>query len=376
MALRSPRSMKLSRPRVLHHLLLVQENALTWISRSAFAGDRNAWSGQSAINSSKGFDLLSAAADIFKRAPRGRFKMADKLTVLLGYPYVRHMVLPWRAALAKTSDWQGYASAKFYEQYGGDNSSRKVVVSTAGFGQPRLAAATDTVLFEGLQALADKHKLRLVSCMSLLTAAVQSHWDVLEDDCVLSLPQQDSLECLFRRKGMWQGVCAMPTLPDATLVDNVAAAAVSVKAAGFAANASLVLAVTPFPGNLPQQRDYAPNIRWLDAAHAWLEDPDSWRRANGLAVSDASVEVRIEPVFTQDAASVNTSHDDDISSPANAFDTENYAWGLNVEHDLSRQSGQYGEWNIRAWSQSLANSAHQSVYFWLEAPSSWSGKEL
>lgn len=377
MSSRALKSMKVSRPRVMHHLLLVQENAATWISRSAFAAHHNVWSGQSAINSAKGLDPLSAAADIFKRAPRGRWKMADKLTVLLGYPYVRHMVLPWRAALTKTSDWQGYASAEFYKQYGGDNCSRKIVVDTAGFGQPRLAAATDAALLEGLLALADKHKLRLVSCMSLLTAAAQSHWDVLEDDCVLSLPQPDSVECLFRKQGMWQGVCGMPTLPDTALTGNVAAAAVLAKAEGFMANASLVLAVTPFPGNLFQTPDHAPTVRWLDAAHPWLADSDSWRRSTGLAVSDAGVKTtRIKPIGMQGADSVKTWGEDDVSSSINAFDNENTTWGFKVQHDLPGQSGQYGEWNIQAWHRPMGSSARQTVCFWLDAPPSWWEKEM
>ncbi|WP_211464371.1 hypothetical protein [Collimonas silvisoli] len=364
----------------MHHLLLLQEHSLTWISRSAFGGDRDVWSEQSAVNSAEGFDPLPAAADIFKHAPRGRLKMADKLTVLLGYPYVRHMVLPWRAALTKTSEWEGYASAKFYEQYGGDNSSRKIVVDTAGFGQPRLAAATDAVLVEGLLALAAQHKLRLASCMSLLTAAARSHWDMLEDNCVLSLPQQDSMECLFRKQGMWQGVGGMPTLPDTALADNVAVAALLAKADGFVASESLVLAVTPFPGNLLQTPEHAPNIRWLDAAHPWLADGDSRRRTAGLTASAADVEtIRIEPVGAHAAASavsVKRADEDGVASSLKAFDRANFSWGLVAQHKLPRQSGHYGEWRLRAWHTPMACSVRQTIYFWLDAPPSWPREEL
>jgi hypothetical protein len=278
-----------TRPLVTRHLLLLQEHEASWISRSALAGDRDIWREQQgpdieattaditadaakmaevapAFEST--FSPLIAAADLFERAPRGRLKRADSLTVLLGFPYVRHIILPWQSGLAKTEHWQEYAGAMFDEQYGGGSHAWKTAVDPAPYGLDRLAAATDTALIQGLQSLAQVHQLRLISCVSLLTAAVQRYWKILEEDCVLSLPQPAAIECLFRKQGTWQGVCGLQTLPDAVLVDSVAVAA----ALAHATIASPLLVVTTSPSRLHNAQESGLIIRWLGAAHPWLKE--------------------------------------------------------------------------------------------------------
>lgn len=334
------KSFKPSQPLVMHHLMLLQGGQLTWIGRSAFDRGRNVWSGALKGNPDALPDPLSAAADLFERTPRGRIKFADKLTVLLGYPYVRHAVLPWRAGLARTADWQGYANAVFDEQDGSAYPGRQVVVDPAPSGQPRLAAATDAALVQGLQALAKMHGLRLVSCMSLLTAAVQRHWDMLEDDCVLSLPQHDALECLFRKQGIWQGVCGMPVARDAALVDCIAAAALLARAGD---DAGPVLAVTPFSSSPRQAQDSSSSVRWLAAAHPWLQSsqyhPDGSSRTYARG-----------PAFAAPASRPQ--------SPA-----ARYKWGYWAADNLvAEQSGRYGAWGNLAWRQPLRCSSHGVAY--------------
>ena len=373
----SPSIKPLPRPLAMHHLLLLQGDQLAWIGRSAFAPDRTVWRDQVTLDPAASPDPLSGAAALFKRALRGRIKAADKLTVLLGYPYVQHMVLPWHASLSNAAKRQEYAYAGFDRQYGAAAAARTVAVDPAQAGLPRLAAAMDTALIEGLQALARTHKLRLVSCTSLLTAAVRRHWDVLEDDCVLSLPQQGAVECLFRTQGTWHAAHSMPTASDAALADSVSAAAAAAKATLPVGNALPVLAVTPFFGGLRQTQDNASPARWLSTAHAWLEGGGSGNISDSRADVDSTAPARAVP----DGASRAPDADRKVAlavARRKAIESAaaRYRWGYWRTGNLLQQSGKYDAWRIEAWRHPMSCSTYQVIYCWLGAPLSWWRGEL
>lgn len=345
------KTLKLSRPLVMHHLMLLQGTQFAWIGRSALAPDRNVWSGEPKRELAAGSNPLSAVADLFEQTPRGRLKRADKLTVLLGYPYVRHAVLPWRAGLTSSTEWQSYANAVFDAQDGVANPQRQVVVDPAPFGQPRLAAAVDAALIAGLQALAGIHKLRLVSCTSLLTAAVQQHWKLLQDDCVLSLPQPDALECLFRKQGAWQGVCGMPLAPDAELSTSVAAAAMLSKATVATESSVPLLAVAPFQNLAGHVQDPAYPVRWLGPAHPWLAGSAGQERLPGFAR-------RLAPAAAV-AASTPVQRQTGIRSHGAA-----YKWGYwSADNLMEEQSGRYGAWGKQGLRDPLSCASFNVIYF-------------
>ncbi|MDB5767395.1 MAG: hypothetical protein JWQ61_2209, partial [Collimonas fungivorans] len=177
-------------------------------------------------------------------------------------------------------------------------------------------------------------------CMSLLTAAVQRHWDMLEDDCVLSLPQHGALECLFRKQGIWQGVCGIAMAPGAALADSIAAAAQLAQADSAGENAVPVLAVTSFSSSLRQAQDNSSSIRWLAAAHPWLQvspnHPDGFARNHARG-----------PAF---------------AAPA-GVPAARYKWGYWAADNLvAEQSGRYGAWGKLAWRQPLDCSVHGVAY--------------
>jgi hypothetical protein len=354
------KTLKSSRPLVMHHLMLLQGAQFAWIGRSALALDRNVWSGEPKRTLAEPADPLLAAADLFEQTPRGRIKRADKLTVLLGYPYVKHTVLPWQAGLSESTDWQSYANAVFDAQDGAVNLRRQVVVDPAPFGQPRLAAAADATLIEGLQALARLHKLRLASCMSLLTAAVQQHWDLLEDDCVLSLPQPDALECLFRKQGAWQGVCGIPVAPDAELVDSVAAATMRNKATVATESTVPLLVATPFLSALGHAQDKIHSVRWLGPAHPWLATSSS---GHGRLSSLASGFAPAGPAAVAVGPGPSVAASAPLQGGAGS-DGGHYKWGYWAADNLmTEQSGRYGAWGKQTWRHALRCSAFSVIYF-------------
>lgn len=354
------KTLKSSRPLVMHHLMLLQGTQFSWIGRSALAQGRNLWSGEPKRELVARSNPLFAVADLFERTPRGRLKRADKLTVLLGYPYVKHAVLPWQTGLTNSADWQRYANAVFDAQDGVANPQRQVVVDPAPFGQPRLAAAADAALIEGLQTLARLHKLRLVSCTSLLTAAVQRHWNLLEDDCVLSLPQPEALECLFRKRGAWLGVCGMAVAPDAELAASVAAAAMLSRATVATESTVPLLAVTPFlsvPGH-PQEQKHP--VRWLGPAHPWLTGSRGLERLHGFARGLALARPAVA--------------DAPAAGQAGAKD---YKWGYwTADNLMAEQSGRYGAWGKQTSRHPLNCSSFSVIYFRPRPPASRRRKGL
>ena len=273
--------MRTAAPLALRHLLLLQERSVMWISRSALASEHDVSRAAYRDDDEHGlpaaageeFEPLSMAAHAFEHALRGRIRQLDSLTVLLGYPYVRHIVLPWQGGLSNTADWQEYARAMFDDQFGGDQASAhwQIVIDPTGFEQPRLAAAIDAALLDGLRTLAQLHKLRLISCLSLLAAAVKRHKRMLEDDCVLGLPQPGALECLFRQRGQWQAVCGMRTLPEDTLLDGMAVAA----AVSNAVLSPPLLLASGTTADLPRAREAGMAFIHLGAAHPWLQEASS-----------------------------------------------------------------------------------------------------
>jgi len=357
------KTLKSSRPLVMHHLMLLQGRHFTWIGRSALALERNVWSGTPKPELAAGADPLSAIADLFERTPRGRLKKADKLTVLLGYPYVKHAVLPWQSGLSTSADWQSYANAVFEARDGAADPPRQIVVDAAPSGQPRLALAADAELIQGLQKLAAQHKLRLASCTSLLATAVHQYWNVLEDDCVLSLPQTDALECLFRKQGAWQGVYGMAVAPEAELAASVAAAAMFSKATAATESTTPLLAVTPFLSTSGQAQASTHSARWLGPAHPWLAGNDGLERLHGFIPEAGPAAAEPAVVAARKA----------VAAP----DSGGYKWGYwTADNLMAEQSGRYGAWGKQTLRQPLRCSSFNVMYFKPRMPASRRRKGL
>lgn len=359
-------SMKTHNPLVLHHLLLLQRTGGGWFCRSASTDDRNTWQAQSETAPCEVFTPLSAAVDLLQRAPRGGMRDDDTLTVLLAYPYVRHAVLPWDSGLTTAADWQAHANAIFDAQYGGydcDALSQQIVIDPAPDGHARLAMAVDAAMMQGLHTLARAHNLRLVSCRSLLMAAVHRHRDHLVDDCVLSLPQQDAFECLYRKQGLWQTVRRVPAVQDAALG----------QVALQKENVAPLLAMMPFTGNPRQRQENAPATRWLGAAHPWLEERGNRRHSEGgtdtVADHGADRRMRAPPYSTPDLP-IGAS----IAPPVMGVVTRD-AGGWSREYwcaaDWMAQSGRYGAWRDQAYRHSKNYASYAMIYCWFGVPLSW-----
>ena len=188
---------------------------------SAEWGARPRWHGATVWHARHAGDPLAACAELLSQAPRGRVAFLDRATLLLGFPHVHYLMLPWQTGLYARQDWQGFAQALFNQQMGIDPEHWQIQIADSDFGQPRLACATSRLLLQELRDLFKLNRLPLVSCTPLLTAVARRYWRQLHADCVLAVPDAESLSCLYRQQGLIDQVCVIPTQPGSALSDNL-----------------------------------------------------------------------------------------------------------------------------------------------------------
>ena len=179
------------------------------------------WRGATVWHAQQTGEPLGACAELLEQAPRGRVQFLDRATVLLGFPHVHYLMLPWQSELSSAAEWQGYAEASFSRQAGIDPEQWQVQLTNGTFGHERLAVAVSRELLQDLRELFKLRRLPLVTCTPLLTAVAQQYWRRLPDDCVLAVPESEGLSCLYRQHGALHQVCVLPTQPGSDLSDNL-----------------------------------------------------------------------------------------------------------------------------------------------------------
>lgn len=233
------------------HVVLLEHHGARWAARSRWKPD-SVWREQ--VNDAP----LSACATLLEQAPRGRLRWFDQATVLLGFPHVHYLMLPWQAGLYKAADWQGLAELAFSQQAGFDMQQWQVHIASAGFGVSRIAVAVRRDLLNDLRALFKLKGLTLSTCAPLLTATLQHYWHQLPKDCVLAVPEATALSCLYLQQGTPVQVCAVRTHTDTPLSDSLFAAQLLVQ---VRASAVCVASVVPLHDD-----------PWMGPPHPWLQE--------------------------------------------------------------------------------------------------------
>lgn len=233
----------------IEHVVWLHSAGAAWAARPR-------WRGASVWRAQQAGEPLSACAELLEQAPRGRLRILDRATLLLGFPHVHYLMLPWQTGLYSTSDWQGFAEATFSQQAGLAPEQWQVQIANSAFGHERLAVATPQDLLQDLRDLFKLHQLPLVTCAPLLTAVAQHYWRQLPADCVLAVREAEGLSCLYRQQGVADQVCVMPVQPGSALSDNLFAADLLAQR-----HAPQTLIVTNSPGE-PR----------LGPLHPWLEE--------------------------------------------------------------------------------------------------------
>ena len=129
---------------------------------------------------------------------------AGPLSVVLSNHFVRYMLVPWSAQIASAEEFRNYAAAMFEDVYGEVSSGWDVTVSAERSGAPRLAAAVDRQLLEGVRAAVSPARLRLISVQPYLMAAYNRvAWRRREKDFVFMLIEAGRACILAAQGGKW-----------------------------------------------------------------------------------------------------------------------------------------------------------------------------
>ncbi|WP_241511482.1 hypothetical protein [Pseudomonas jessenii] len=237
----------------IEHVVLLQSTGASWAARPR-------WKTATTWRSHQDGEPLGACAALLERAPRGRLRYLDRVTLLLGFPHVHYWMLPWQAGLYSQADWQGYARASLSQQTGIDPTLWQVQVAPPGFGQSCLAVATPLDLLEDLRILFKLKALPFSACVPLLTATLQHYGKQLRGDCVLAVPETSALGCVYLQQGKVSQVCLIHTAPDSLLSNNL-----------FTAN--LLVEQHPPTTFVATPRPVEPPEHWLGPPHPWLMEP-------------------------------------------------------------------------------------------------------
>lgn len=242
----------------IDHLVMVEQDRVSWVAQGrlpATAPWRECLSGTP----------LEACARLLDDVPRGRLRSLDSATVLLGFPHVQYLVVPWQAGLYTPAHWEGFAQALFTQNLDLDPRQWQITLDHAPYGAPRLAVATRQAWLQDLRLLFKVRRLPIRTCEPLLTAAWARHRRALPTDFELAVSEPHGLSCLFGQAGQAAQVSALHIANPDALADNVLAARILANAPQ---RETLLICAAE---NQPAQ-GLAPPWRWLGPAHPWLTE--------------------------------------------------------------------------------------------------------
>lgn len=239
------------------HLILLDDDKVTWACGKHLQSSYCAW------HEHETGEPLAACAALMDRVPRAFIHYLDRITLVLGFPHVQYLMVPWQENLYNPADWHGYAGSIFSRQTGLDPDQWEIEIDHAPFGSERLAAAISKSLLEDLRALFKARQFLVYNCLPLLTFALQRYWQELSEDCVFAVPQINALNCLYVHKAMPAQICALHVQAEALLGDSLIAVDILSADQGVE-----TLVVAPDDSFLQQPSTRA--WRWLGPVHPWL----------------------------------------------------------------------------------------------------------
>jgi hypothetical protein len=136
------------------------------------------------------------------------------LGVVLSNHFVRYLLVPWSERIVSVDELHSYAAAAFEEVYGEISREWEVRVSPERSGSPRLAAAVDRALLDGIRQAVGASPLGLDSVqpylMSAYNRAARSRHD---NEFIFTVLEPDRVCILAAEGGRWRHVSAT-TAPD------------------------------------------------------------------------------------------------------------------------------------------------------------------
>lgn len=200
--------------------------------------------------------VLQAAGTLLAKVRR------REVSVCLGFPWSRHVVVPWHEQLITEAQWDTWARATCDEQYV-EHKNCSIAMTPLRYGKPRLAIVVDAQLVAALAGRCTAAGHRLKSVTSTFAHLLHARRDEIPGtDSAVALIERGMLTCALRKDG---AVIAIASL---AVNRNLAA-----KLRTLVNSLALSTAVPP-PASVALAGDTAvrnSNIHWLGAHLPWTD---------------------------------------------------------------------------------------------------------
>ena len=130
--------------------------------------------------------------------------------LVLSNHFVRYLLMPWNAQIAKRSEELTVAQALFSRQYGDVMLDWEVELSGTRVGSNRVAAAIDRRLLETLSSLFSGSAIRLRAVRPHFMHLVNEHRRTLSGDAWIVITDSDRMLVSFLRDGDWLSLRSRP----------------------------------------------------------------------------------------------------------------------------------------------------------------------
>lgn len=131
------------------------------------------------------------------------------VSVRLGFPWVRHMIVPWQPRLHTEAAWLAWARATCDAQ-GIDHHDSHLALSAARFGQSRLALVADRALMQAIVALCNSQGMKLRRVTSTFADAAFLYRRQLADTAsALAVCELGTMTCALRHDNAWTAIASL-----------------------------------------------------------------------------------------------------------------------------------------------------------------------
>lgn len=131
--------------------------------------------------------------------------------VVLSNAFARYRLVPWRSGLRDQDEQRALVRHSFAQVHGERVDQWALRWSAGSASQPTVACAVDERLLEGIRAVADSARIRLVSSQPYLVAAFNVWRTQLQEKTAwLVLPERQHVCVALLENGTWKHVAVRP----------------------------------------------------------------------------------------------------------------------------------------------------------------------
>lgn len=155
-------------------------------------------------------DGLHALGAFMQSVSIARSPRVHVTDVVLAYPHVHHLLLPWHDGILSPADRQAYARSTLEKQFEVSAGDWICDFAWQGFGSTAIVCAIPRKHFDLVAAACSAHRLRMPRIGSLLVDAISVQPLCRESSALYMVRHAAYCEFALRRAGQWQGLLVLP----------------------------------------------------------------------------------------------------------------------------------------------------------------------